>query len=135
MNSISSISRSCLHNFLGALQGVCDACVDKGAWAGSVCSRVWEAGSTHFLYLLFLLVLQSSARSWNISFNMSNLGSAGLRENLFMAMDLIWPLWAFLPQVCLFLLGSPPSQNSVPASFHLDPTTPYVLFQLRCQRV
>lgn len=31
----------------------------------------------------------NSIRSWNISFNMSNPGSSDLRENVFMAMNLI----------------------------------------------
>lgn len=56
----------------------------------------------------------NSTRSWNISFNMSNPGSSDLRENVFMAMNLIWFLLAFLPQVFIFLLGYPPCSVSCP---------------------
>lgn len=77
----------------------------------------------------------NSIRSWNISFNMSNPGSSDLRENIFMAMNLIWFLLAFLPPVFIFLLGYPHALYYVPGSFHFNPTTPYVLFQLIFQRI
>lgn len=49
-----------------------------------------------------LLLVHSSARSWNVSFSVSNSGSLDPRESLFMAMNLIWFFLACLPQVCLF---------------------------------
>lgn len=91
----------------GALQGICSACLDRDAPTGSICRTIWGQG-IDFQHCLFLLILYSSTRSWNISFNMSNPGSSDLRENLCMAMDVIWFLLAFLPRVCLFFLGCPP---------------------------
>lgn len=93
---------------LVAFQGICSACVDKGRQTRSMCRTVWEAGKIDFSTTSFCSFYISAVRSWNMCFDMSNLGSSDLWENLFMAMNLIWFLLAFLPQVCLFPIGCPP---------------------------
>lgn len=104
---LKSAGCACTASF-SSLQCVCSSYVDKDTQAGSMCRIIQEPGRVDFAHHLFLLILHSAASSWNISFNMSNPGSSDLRENLFIAMNLISSLLAFLPQVWLFLFGCPP---------------------------
>lgn len=65
-----------------------------------MCRAVWELGRIDFQHHLFPIILYSCA----VAFSVSNPRNSDLRENLVMAMNLIWVLLAFLSQVCLFLL-------------------------------
>lgn len=102
---------------LVAFQGICSACVDKGRQTRSMCRTVWEAGKIDFSTTSFCSFYISAVRSWNMYFDMSNLGSSDLWENLFMAMNLI----------CFSWLSSPRSAFSPLAVLHTSVSCPWFI--------
>lgn len=60
---------------LVAFQGICSTCVDEGRQTRSMCRTVWEAGKIDFSTTSFCSFYISAVRSWNICFDMSNLGT------------------------------------------------------------